>query len=110
MRFTKEDKMVKTYAVYGEADMLWFSYSDNGIPRGVVALNRRTEEVQCLIVDTPFRRKGIATALMKALEAQAKEIGITRVFATTALGNETAQAFFAKLGYDRWFKYNKVLK
>lgn len=90
-------------------DLLWFSYSENGMPMGVVALNVRTEEIQCLLVDAPYRRKGIAAELIKAVEAKAKEYGLSRIFATTAQDNTPAQHLFRKLGYDQWYKYNKVL-
>lgn len=105
------EELIKVYDD-GKAvnDLLWFSYSEKGMPMGVVALNVRTEEIQCLLVDSPHRRKKIATKLIQMVEKKAIEYGLTRIFATTALDNEASKGLFESMGYVKWLKYNKVLK
>ena len=54
-----------------------------------------------ILVEERGRRRGVATALMKAAMAWLKEHGAPRVVLGTAEQNESAQRLFARLGFRR---------
>jgi len=56
--------------------------------------------VEELYVSEGFRRQGIAAALIDALEAEFRTMGVAAVFILTGAGNHAAQAAYAKGGYE----------
>jgi acetyltransferase len=81
--------------------------SEAGEVAGTVQLGLATKqnglhraEVQKLVVHTRFRGRGIARALMEAIEAAAREAGRTLLVLDTEQGS-VAEALYAKCGYTR---------
>jgi len=76
---------------------------------GMVTLNITQEEMVALMVDSAYRRQGVATALIGEVEASAEKGGMRRVFATVFLENEASNALWRGRGYleltkyERWF-------
>jgi ribosomal protein S18 acetylase RimI-like enzyme len=68
-------------------------------PETPFALARRRLYLHHLAVDPAFRRRGIAGALVAALEAEAKALGLETVVLDAWAANAGAQAFFAAAGY-----------
>jgi ribosomal protein S18 acetylase RimI-like enzyme len=63
-----------------------------------------------LYVRTPFRRHGIASALVQQAESLALQRGATDLFLFTGRQNTTAQAFYEQLGFEsRFVTYQKPL-
>jgi len=60
---------------------------------------RHRAEVQKVMVFPELRRRGIAAALMSALESAARERGVSLLFLDTSEGRGGATAFYAALGY-----------
>jgi ribosomal protein S18 acetylase RimI-like enzyme len=56
-------------------------------------------ELQDVSVRPEFRRRGIASALTDAVEAECRERGFDRLTLKVGLDNEPAQALYRKLGY-----------
>jgi GNAT superfamily N-acetyltransferase len=52
-----------------------------------------------LVVRAPFRRRGIARALMERAEAYAREVGSDTIGVGVSAGNPRAPALYASLGY-----------
>lgn len=63
------------------------------------ALARRRLYLHHLAVDPAFRRRGIAAALLAALEGEARALGLETVVLDAWADNAGAQAFFAAAGY-----------
>jgi ribosomal protein S18 acetylase RimI-like enzyme len=63
------------------------------------ANGRHRAEVQKVMVFPELRRRGIAAALMSALESAARERGVSLLFLDTSEGRGGAAAFYAALGY-----------
>jgi ribosomal protein S18 acetylase RimI-like enzyme len=57
-------------------------------------------EVQKLLVHTSARRQGIGDALMRAIEAEANELGRTLLVLDTVKGDD-AERLYPRLGYSR---------
>lgn len=55
-----------------------------------------------LYVDEPFRRRGVARALIAHVEAVAQAAGAREVVIMTGLGNAGAQATYHAAGYSDW--------
>jgi GNAT superfamily N-acetyltransferase len=87
---------------------------DGGLPigRGMVlfpeheeystsAERERCAEVRDVSVVEPFRRRGVATGLMRLLEDEAHAAGHTRIGLSVSVGpdGEPARALYARLGY-----------
>lgn len=62
-------------------------------------LVRRRLYLHHLAVDPAFRRRGIAAALLAALEGEARALGLETVVLDAWADNAGAQAFFAAAGY-----------
>ena len=86
-------------------DIIWFVHSENGKPVGICGFNKVHEEIVSILVDNNFRRKGIATKLIKEIEVWAKENGYKRIFGTVKLENDASNGVFEKLGYEKLNKY-----
>ncbi len=65
------------------------------------AERERCAEVRDVSVLEASRRRGVATALMRALEDEARAAGHTRIGLSVSLGaeGEAARALYARLGY-----------
>ncbi len=59
-------------------------------------------ELTDIYVDAPFRRRGVARALVAHLEAAARAAGASEVVIITGFDNEGAQAAYRASGYVHW--------
>jgi [ribosomal protein S18]-alanine N-acetyltransferase len=70
--------------------------------RGGMLLGRVTmddAEVLTLAVDPAARRRGIASALLRAAQAEMRVRGCLRVFLEVAIGNAAARALYRREGF-----------
>ena len=59
-------------------------------------------ELTDIYVDAPFRRQGVARALIAHVEAAARAAGAGGVVIITGFDNENAQAAYRASGYANW--------
>ena len=59
-------------------------------------------ELTDIYVDAPFRRHGVARALIAQVEAAARAAGASEVVIITGFDNEDAQAAYRAAGYPDW--------
>jgi GNAT superfamily N-acetyltransferase len=59
-------------------------------------------ELTDIYVDAPFRRHGVARALIARVEAAARSAGASEVVLITGFDNEDAQAAYRAVGYVDW--------
>ena len=59
-------------------------------------------ELTDIYVDAPFRRHGVARALIARVEAAARAAGASEVVIITGFDNEDAQAAYRAIGYADW--------
>jgi GNAT superfamily N-acetyltransferase len=59
-------------------------------------------ELTDIYVDAPFRRQGVARALIAQVEAAARAAGASEVVIITGFDNEGAQAAYRAGGYANW--------
>ena len=59
-------------------------------------------ELTDIYVDAPFRRHGVARALIAQIEAAARAAGASEVVIITGFDNEGAQAAYGASGYANW--------
>src|SRR5215212_8821863 len=59
-------------------------------------------ELTDISVDAPFRRHGVARALIARVEAAAQAAGASEVVIITGVDNEGAQAAYRAAGYADW--------
>jgi ribosomal protein S18 acetylase RimI-like enzyme len=59
-------------------------------------------EISELFVSEPYRRQGIARALMNELEVRARTAGASNVVVLTAAENDTAVALYRVLGFQEF--------
>ena len=59
-------------------------------------------ELTDIYVEPPFRRRGVARALIAHVEAAARSAGATDVAIITGFDNETAQSAYRAVGYADW--------
>ena len=59
-------------------------------------------ELTDIYVDVPFRRQGVARALLAQVEATARAAGAREVVLITGFDNESAQAAYRASGYANW--------
>jgi GNAT superfamily N-acetyltransferase len=59
-------------------------------------------ELTDIFVDAPFRRRGVARALIAHVEAAARAAGASDVVIITGFDNEDAQAAYRAVGYADW--------
>jgi ribosomal protein S18 acetylase RimI-like enzyme len=59
-------------------------------------------ELTDIYVDAPFRRRGVARALMARVEEAAQAAGASDVVIITGFDNEEAQAAYRAAGYADW--------
>lgn len=84
----------------GKAEGLYLVAWEGDEPLGHAYLAlAEAPELQDVSVRPEFRRRGIASALTDAVEAECRERGFDRLTLKVALDNEPAQALYRKLGY-----------
>ena len=91
--------------------MIWElrAYEDDGFtPIATLKLTPDTELSQ-LVVQQPHRRRGLATVMVRTMEFLAKELGYTRIFATTEVSNEPSRSLWIKEKFKEYYKYEKKL-
>lgn len=66
------------------------------------AIAHRCADLTDLCVGGPFRRRGVALALIAHVEAMAREAGARAVMHMTGLDNAEAQATYRAAGYTEW--------
>ncbi len=66
----------------------------------MIEAERPHAELSDLFVAESFRRKGVGAALVRAVEAYARERGATQLLLLTGLDNPEAQAFYRSLGFE----------
>lgn len=59
-------------------------------------------ELTDIYVDAPFRRRGVARALIAQVEAAARAAGASEAVIITGFANESAQAAYRASGYIDW--------
>jgi len=59
-------------------------------------------EISELFVSEPYRRQGIARALMTELEAQARAAGARSMAVLTAANNDLAMALYQAMGFQKF--------
>jgi ribosomal protein S18 acetylase RimI-like enzyme len=59
-------------------------------------------ELTDIYVDAPFRRHGVARALIARVEAAAQAAGASEVVIITGFDNQDAQAAYRAAGYEDW--------
>ncbi|HET6147496.1 MAG TPA: GNAT family N-acetyltransferase [Polyangia bacterium] len=69
-------------------------------PSDPAMVPRRRVHVEALVVDQRRRRAGVGTALMDAAVTWAREHGATEIVLTVWAGNQAAEAFYQRLGYQ----------
>ena len=95
----------KTANSVKEGGTIQFVAEENGVIAGTILLQKAWApnqphrcEVAKLLVHRDFRRKGLGTLLMRALETKARELGFTLVnFDTVAHG--APEQFYRELGF-----------
>ncbi len=60
-----------------------------------------TADLMNIAVDAPFRGQGVASLLMDALHAKAKELGAERMMLEVRVSNAPAIALYKKYGYEK---------
>ncbi len=68
-------------------------------PFGILILDLERGFLSGLLVEEKYRRKGVASALIKKAEEIAKEAGLDRIQGATHPGNTLARNLSIKLGY-----------
>ncbi len=66
---------------------------------GLMQLGQDTAHLVLLVVDVPFRRRGIATALMDWLEVMARTAGVFDIDLEVRFSNLDARGFYRQRGY-----------
>lgn len=59
-------------------------------------------ELTDIYVDPPFRRRGVASALLAVVEAAARTAGATEIVVITGFENDGAQVAYRSQGYGAW--------
>jgi len=78
---------------------------------GRATLHLHDHEIVDVVVDPDWRQKGIATALIRALEEAAKSLGIPRVWATVRVDNTASIHLWKKLQFEGGLlKFEKWIK
>jgi ribosomal protein S18 acetylase RimI-like enzyme len=95
---------------FAEGAGVWLATSNADV-LGCIALRSLASitnagEVKRLYVRPEARGRGIASALYRALETYAAEIGYRFLYLDTAAGMIAAQKFYEALGFERCSRYN----
>lgn len=73
----------------------------NGDPSGFVLFRRAADEAEIITIGMlpPFRRKGLARALVSEMEKALRQHGTTQLFLEVALSNAAARALYRRAGF-----------
>ena len=86
--------------VVAEADGVVVGYAYGRLePRSFVSLLDACAFLHDLYVEAPFRRAGVAAALVEAIARALRALGAPRLLLGVAAKNEAAQGLFEKLGF-----------
>lgn len=88
-----------------EMDLNFFMCRDGGLACGVGALIVRPDgdgQLGWVFVLSEWQRKGVGTAIVAALEQEARERGISRMILETDARAEWAKSFYSRLGYTEY--------
>ena len=102
--FSVVGEVHKKYAKYNDPRLLAcraVAYVD-GTPAacgGWKAVDAETAEIKRIFVSLAFRRKGVASALIRALEQDAAAHGYARAILETARTTDDSAALYHKLGF-----------
>jgi len=95
----------KTAASVRDGSTIQFVAEDKGVIAGTVLLQKASPanqphrcEVAKLLVHRDFRRRGLGTLLMRALESKARELGFTLVN-FDAVAHGAPEKFYRELGF-----------
>lgn len=91
--------------------VLWLAHCDDALAGCVVlrplpSMGPRASEVKRLYVRSAYRGAGVASALMDALEAHARETGYDAIYLDSRPDFQTAIRFYERRGYERIERYN----
>lgn len=77
---------------------------DEGRLAGIVigAFDGRLGSINRLAVAKPYRRSGLASRLIAAVEERLRERGARRVWAWIEGHNSASRTLFGRLGYEEW--------
>ena len=83
-------------------------------PHGVVLLlldqgMHQSPLLDSLLIDTPYRRQGLATALINEAEEYCLDHDYKRIFAVTSPENEPAKALMKSCGFSPMILWEKKL-
>ena len=62
--------------------------------------NFKIAELCNMCIDSNYRKQGIGNALYKVFEKSFKEQGVTHFIVTASFKNESAKAFYKKMGFE----------
>ena len=88
---------------------LYVDISDDGIARGCIALRKLSDEkgeVKRLYVCPEYRGNGIATALVKMIIEDARNIGYKELYLDTLPELESAVRLYKSFGFEETGQYN----
>lgn len=70
---------------------------------GVITLDVsfETADLEDIVVKKQFRKKGVATELLKMAEKQLKESGVCKIFLEVRASNQTAINFYSKNRFEQ---------
>ncbi|HZF25048.1 MAG TPA: GNAT family N-acetyltransferase [Steroidobacteraceae bacterium] len=92
------------------AEVTFFLARCDGAAAGCGAVRRldaSTAEVKRMYVRPQFRGRGIGLAILQALEARVRQIGLRRLLLETGSGQPEALALYERQGYQRRAPYGE---
>lgn len=97
-RLTWQDNHIRIADADGDPKgYIWFEVQDR--PETPLTLPRKRIYVHHLSVQASVRRQGIASALLKHVEEEARARGITNIALDTWAANGSARSFFSARGF-----------
>ena len=94
-----ENAIKESFVVVAEIDNRVIGYllgEESNIPY----YNFKIAELCNMCIDSNYRKQGIGNALYKEFERFYKEQGITHFIVTASFKNESAKAFYKKMGFE----------
>jgi ribosomal protein S18 acetylase RimI-like enzyme len=95
-----EDRDAVIVVAEGNTEVIGYAYAE---VQGYDYLSLRgpAAVLHDIIVDPPYRGRGIGGSLLNAVLANLKERGVPRVVLSSAEGNQAAQRLFVRMGFRR---------
>ena len=94
-----ENAIKESFVIVAEIDDKVVGYllgEENNIPY----YNFKIAELCNMCIDSNYRKQGIGNALYKEFEKSYNELGITHFIVTASFKNESAKAFYKKMGFE----------